>query len=155
MTTEKIQSEKFKEAARALECDDDPAHVRDRLGKLVKHKPVEKAGGQMIDGSCHCGGVRLRVVDSPAWVGRCNCSLCRKLAWLVAYYPPSDVSVEGPTTAYVWGDRMIGIHHCPVCGCGTHWESLGEDFGRVGVNARLLDGFDEAVAEVRLLDNAD
>ena len=109
----------------------------------------------MIEGSCHCRGVRLRVPESPAWVGRCNCSLCRKLAWLVAYYRPGDVSVKGRTTAYVWGDRMIGIHHCPVCGCGTHWESLGEDFGRVGVHARLLEGFDETAVEIRLLDNAD
>jgi hypothetical protein len=38
----KSQTEKFKEAARALECDDDPARFRERLGKLVKHKPVEK-----------------------------------------------------------------------------------------------------------------
>ncbi len=37
---------------------------------------------------------------------------------------------------------MIGIHHCPVCACLTHWQTLGEDFGRMGVNARLLDGFD-------------
>jgi hypothetical protein len=36
------QFEKFKEAARALECDDDPERFRERVGKLVKHKPVEK-----------------------------------------------------------------------------------------------------------------
>lgn len=34
------QSDKFKEAARALECDDDPARFEERVGKLVKHKPV-------------------------------------------------------------------------------------------------------------------
>jgi hypothetical protein len=36
------QSDKFKEAARALECDDDQDLFRQRVGKLVKHKPVEK-----------------------------------------------------------------------------------------------------------------
>ncbi len=36
------QIDKFKEAARALECDDDPDRFKDRLGKLVKHKPVER-----------------------------------------------------------------------------------------------------------------
>jgi hypothetical protein len=35
---EATQSDKVKEAARALECDDD----RERVGKLVKLKPVEK-----------------------------------------------------------------------------------------------------------------
>jgi len=34
--------DKFKDAARELETDDDPARFRERLGKLVKHKPVEK-----------------------------------------------------------------------------------------------------------------
>jgi hypothetical protein len=37
---EKSQSDKFKEAARALECDDDAERFRERVGKLVKHRPV-------------------------------------------------------------------------------------------------------------------
>jgi hypothetical protein len=36
------QSDKFKDAARELECDDDEQRFRERVGKLVKHKPVEK-----------------------------------------------------------------------------------------------------------------
>jgi hypothetical protein len=36
------QSEKFKEAARALECDNDEARFDERVKKLVKHKPGEK-----------------------------------------------------------------------------------------------------------------
>lgn len=42
MTSDKKQVEKFKEAARDLETDDDPKHFDERLGKLVKHKRVEK-----------------------------------------------------------------------------------------------------------------
>ena len=38
---EQTQSDKFKEAARQLETDVDPERFKDRLGKLVKHKPVE------------------------------------------------------------------------------------------------------------------
>ena len=38
----KPQLDKFKEAARDLETDDDPERFKQRLGKLVKHKPVEK-----------------------------------------------------------------------------------------------------------------
>ena len=106
-------------------------------------------------GRCHCGAVELSVPHPPSWVGSCNCSLCTKLGWLVAYYPDADVTVAGDTVAYVWGDRMIGIHHCPICGCGTHWRTLGEDFGRMGVHARLLDGFDPANVEIRLFDNRD
>ena len=36
----KPQLDKFKEAARDLDCDDDEQRFKDRLGKLVKHKPV-------------------------------------------------------------------------------------------------------------------
>ena len=110
-------------------------------------------------GSCQCVAVRLTAPHPPEWVGACNCSLCRKTAWLVAYYPDDAVTVEGETIAYVWGDRMIGIHHCPICGCGTHWKTLGEggaegEPGRMGVHARLLDGFDETTVEIRYFDNA-
>ena len=117
-----------------------------------------------VRGSCHCGAVRIEVPRAPEWVGSCNCSLCSKLGWLVAYYPDDEVSVEGETVAYVWGDRMIGLHHCPTCGTGTHWKTLGEDFGKMGVHARVLDGFDATAGparctfrgepvEVRVIDN--
>lgn len=36
---QKSQLDKFKEAARELECDDDEARFKERLDKLVKHKP--------------------------------------------------------------------------------------------------------------------
>jgi hypothetical protein len=36
------QLEKFKEAARELETDDDEARFDEQMKKLVKHKPVEK-----------------------------------------------------------------------------------------------------------------
>ena len=34
------QIDKFKAAARELEADDDPKRFEERLGELVKHKPV-------------------------------------------------------------------------------------------------------------------
>ena len=42
MTDKPPQIDKFKEAARDLETDDDPKRFRERMAKLVKHKPVEK-----------------------------------------------------------------------------------------------------------------
>ena len=44
MTDQKTQSDKFKQAARELECDDDEKRFDERVKKLVKHKPVEKPG---------------------------------------------------------------------------------------------------------------
>jgi hypothetical protein len=43
LVTDKLsQLDKFKQAAHDLKTDDDPERFRKRLGKLVKHKPVEK-----------------------------------------------------------------------------------------------------------------
>lgn len=39
---EKTQREKFEDAARELECDEDEGRFDERVRKLVKHKPVEK-----------------------------------------------------------------------------------------------------------------
>lgn len=44
-STEKLpqsQLERFKEAARELEADDDPKHFKERLAKVAKYRPVEK-----------------------------------------------------------------------------------------------------------------
>lgn len=40
------QLDKFKQAARELDADDDPQRFKERVGKLVKHKPVEKQNEQ-------------------------------------------------------------------------------------------------------------
>jgi len=62
---------------------------------------------------------------------------------LWARYPRSEVATQGYTEDYCWGDKTISFCHCPVCGCTTHWYSLKRDGGDVGVNARLVDGFEE------------
>lgn len=37
------QSDKFKEAARAAECDEDEARWQERLKRVAKHKPKDAA----------------------------------------------------------------------------------------------------------------
>jgi hypothetical protein len=122
-----------------------------------------------VSGSCHCGAVRLEVPAAPAWAADCNCSLCTKRGALTCYYRASQVTVGGETATYAWGDRLIDHHHCPTCGCPTHWsarpDALARDdlpdevraalTDRMGINARLLDGFDPERAEIRKLDNRD
>jgi hypothetical protein len=107
--------------------------------------------------SCHCGNVRIEVPRPPAWVGACNCSICRRLGELRAYYRPDEVRIEaaaGATEPYVWGDRCLALHHCRTCGCVTHWQNLLPEPEKMGVNARLLDGFEPGGTEVRKIDGA-
>ena len=44
MCSEKSQLDRFKEAARQLEANDDEAAFNAKLGKLVKQKPAQEAG---------------------------------------------------------------------------------------------------------------
>ena len=113
----------------------------------------------MIHASCHCGAVRLDVAHAPSQVTDCNCSICRRLGVLWAYYSPSEVTVAGgpeATTGYVRANGgHLAFHHCRVCGCATHWRSLDATRDRMGVNARLMDPEILAAAKVRKLDGAD
>lgn len=38
------QLDKFKQAARDLETDDDPVRFKERLAKVARHKPVDSTG---------------------------------------------------------------------------------------------------------------
>ena len=75
----------------------------------------------------------------------------------LTYYRPDQVRIaEGPgaTVPYVQGDRTLAMHHCPTCGCVTHWSSLtGAD--RMAVNARLIEERDIEGVRVRRFDGAE
>ena len=111
----------------------------------------------MIEARCHCGQFRLRVAR-PQTLTRCNCSICSKLGWVLAYYESDQVeylSGQARMAPYVQGDRTLTAFHCPTCGCQTHWVGRGEHAHRTGVNARLFDIKDVEGVTVRFLDGAD
>ena len=111
----------------------------------------------MIEASCHCGAVRIEIETPPETVTSCNCSICRRYGWLVAYYSPKQVRIDptaGPTDIYIWGDKSIEFHRCKVCGCATHWSAVDKTLDRMGVNARLMAPEVLAQARVRHLDGA-
>jgi hypothetical protein len=93
----------------------------------------------LLTAQCHCGAVEVEVGSTPPWVLECRCSICRKLGVLWAYHPPGEVRISGRTDTYVCNNRVIEFHRCRTCGCTTHWATLGTDYGRMGVNARLFD----------------
>lgn len=112
----------------------------------------------MIDATCHCGNVTATVDQLPASLVSCNCSICRRLGALWAYYVPADVAVmvrEGTTSTYVWGHGNIAFHHCPACGCTTHYTSTGKTKAeRIGLNCRMLDPEIVADVPIRYFDGA-
>jgi hypothetical protein len=97
-----------------------------------------------VHGSCHCGSVRLLLAREPDEVVACDCSLCARRGMLWAHYPDNEMQTDGFTEAYVWGDGRAAFHHCPKCGCTTHWHATAGAAGRRGgVNARLIEDFRE------------
>ncbi len=110
---------------------------------------------RMVDASCHCGAVAISVDEAPLELTSCNCSICRRTGALWSYYSPTQVRVTGPTATYRWGDQMIDLHHCPACGCITHWSPIDPALDRMGVNARLMEPAIVAAARVRRFDGAE
>jgi len=98
----------------------------------------------MIIASCHCGNISLQTEQLPATVTACNCSICSRLGALWAYFQPSDVSVSHKfktPASYMWGDKDIAFHHCPLCGCSTHYTTTEKcDSQRLAINARMFSG---------------
>lgn len=112
----------------------------------------------MIRATCHCGAVTIEVPERPERLTSCNCSICRRLGTLWAYYPAAETRVtpaSGATFAYAWGTKEIDFNHCKICGCTTHWSGRGPNPERVGVNARLMEPSDIEGVRIRHLDGAD
>jgi hypothetical protein len=117
-----------------------------------------------ITGSCHCGKTAFRIdADIPAQLTRCTCSFCAKRGALLAYCAPAQFHLLTPPATdavYRWQTRRVAHHFCPVCGCATYsdspaFEPDGKWDGvtrRIGVNARLFDDFDAALAPTVLID---
>ncbi|MFZ2102350.1 MAG: GFA family protein [Oricola sp.] len=97
----------------------------------------------MIEGSCHCGAVHWTFNGMPDGATACNCTVCRRYGVLWAYdYEDEGIRVSGPTTAYAWGERSIGFHFCPACGCVACWRAMRhreDGRRRIAVNLRLAD----------------
>jgi hypothetical protein len=110
----------------------------------------------MVEGSCHCGAVKVEIPRAPETLTSCNCSICRRLGTLWAYYPPAEVRVTGETQTYCWGDKTLHLHRCVTCGCTTHWSPIDGQApsDRMGINARLLAPEVFGAARVRRLDGA-
>jgi hypothetical protein len=66
----------------------------------------------MIKASCHCGAVIIQVAARPERLTSCNCSICRRLGSLMAYYRPDDVVIRcapDATVPYVFPLVLVDV----------------------------------------------
>ncbi len=125
----------------------------------MSQDPVASLPAELLQGSCHCGAVRLQLPAAPLKATDCNCSICRRLGAVWAYYEFGTVRIEGHpehTADYIQGDRTLRTVRCAHCGCTTHWEPLAPEPGaHHGVNLNNFDPRLKAGARVRRFDGAD
>jgi hypothetical protein len=137
-----------------------PRRRRGKAGAGVgPYRRTEEGATEVIEGSCHCGAVRWSFDGVPESATACNCTVCRRYGVLWAYdYENEGIRVSGPTHAYAWGDREIGFHFCPNCGCVAYWRANApgkDDRRRVAVNLRLADPEVVSAIIVRHFDGLD
>jgi hypothetical protein len=85
-------------------------------------------------------------------------------AWGAAAYCAPDqfhgTALPSDYAVYRWQTRQVAHHFCVHCGCVTFSDSPAFEPGgkwdgstrRIGVNARLFDGFDAAFAPLTVVD---
>ena len=108
-------------------------------------------------GSCHCGAVKFEVVVDAGAGGRCNCSVCTKIAQTSAIVKPEALVVtagEDKLTMYEWGGKISKRYFCSLCGVTCfgrgHLAELGGDYASVNLNA--LDDIDVSTVAVQYWD---
>jgi hypothetical protein len=93
-------------------------------------------------GGCHCGRVRFEVI-APAKleVSDCNCSICRKYAYLHLIVPADRfklISGRDALTTYSFNTHVAKHHFCSTCGVKSFYVPRSHPDG-VSVNARCID----------------
>lgn len=96
------------------------------------------------EGGCHCGRVRFRVEADLAKVYACNCSMCSKMGWRLAFVPePSFTLLAGEDVLHDYQFNKRHIHHlfCSECGIRSFGRGKNHDGTTMySVNVRCLDG---------------
>jgi hypothetical protein len=109
-------------------------------------------------GSCHCGAVRYEVTMAPpAKVYACNCSICSRAGWLLAFAPASDFRLlagESELVDYQFGKKHLHHLFCRVCGVRSFSRGVGHSGPTVALNARCIDGLDATKLPTELFDGA-
>jgi hypothetical protein len=104
---------------------------------------------QTMDGGCHCGRVRFRVSADLESVTECNCSICRKKAFLHLIVPPEKfelLSGKDDLATYEFNTRTAKHTFCKHCGIHSFYVPR-SDPDKIDVNVRCLDEVDlDAIA---------
>ncbi len=106
-------------------------------------------------GGCHCGKVRYEVEADIDEVNSCNCSLCQKRGYLLAFVPRAQftlLSGEKDQTDYQFNKKVVHHWFCGTCGVSSFGTGEGEFGEMVAINVRCLDDVDLDALKVKRID---
>lgn len=97
-------------------------------------------------GGCHCKKVRFEVELGLESVMSCNCSICSKRGWLLAFAPKAAFKLtqgEDELTDYQFNKHLIHHLFCTTCGTASFGNgSDGSGNESIAINVRCLDDVD-------------
>ena len=107
-------------------------------------------------GSCHCGNVRFEVQADLDNVISCNCSLCARAGYLLAFVPDSQFKLlAGKDAQNDYQFNKKHIHHlfCKTCGVRSFGHGKAPDGSEMfAINVRTLDDVDLDSLKVQKVD---
>jgi hypothetical protein len=122
-----------------------------RIGETVSAAAKMKTSRE---GGCHCKGVRFKVNSTFESALLCDCSICKKFAFLHLIVPRDDFKLlkgENDLTSYKFGTGMANHLFCRVCGVKSFYIPRSHPNG-YSVNLRCVDDVDLSTVKVMPFD---
>ncbi len=107
-----------------------------------------------MQGGCHCGRVRFKVVADLDRVSYCNCSVCSKKGFLHLIVPPEQfelLSGKDDLTTYQFNTGTAKHTFCKVCGIHAFYVPR-SDPSKIDVNVRCIDDIDLSALTISTFD---
>ena len=110
-------------------------------------------------GSCHCGNVKYEVQTDLATVLACNCSICSRAGYLLAFVPAEQFKLlSGQDAQSDYQFNTKNIHHlfCTTCGVRSFGHGTGPDGSAMyAINVRTLDAVDLDALNIQKVNGKD
>lgn len=106
-------------------------------------------------GGCHCGKVRFEFTSDLGSAISCNCSICAKKGYVLAFVPAHQftlLSGESNLSDYQFNRKMIHHLFCSTCGVGSFGRGKSPKGEMCAVNLRCVDDLDLSTVQISPVD---
>lgn len=99
-----------------------------------------------VRGNCHCGRIAWSLADEPVEAMACNCSICRRKGYVLAFSTPDKFTLHtsrDDIAVYTFREHVIRHQFCKTCGCAPFGDGTAPDgAAMVAVNLRCAEDID-------------